>query len=124
MIALEAPRSAQVFHDLVLNDRDKLLNPCLSCRSRSYTTRKSLQQSAEVRLSSARVYYWLYFQGSKLFFLAHSWHHPAASDPLSVDGAWKTKRCKRVDFGKNYSTLIGRRQRRASDPNHAEQICK
>lgn len=81
------------FHDLVLSQRDKLLNPYFSCRSLRYTTRKSLRQSPEVRVSSAGVHYSIDFPRTKLFFLAHSWHHPAASDPLSIKYTWKTKQC-------------------------------
>lgn len=57
------------FHDMVLSQRDKLLNPFFSCRSLHYTTRKSLQQSPEVRVSSAGVHYTVDFPRTKLFFL-------------------------------------------------------
>lgn len=74
MIVAQGSSACTSFHGLVLSRGDKLLNPYLSCRSLRYTTRKSLRQSPQVRLSSTGVHYCIYFQGSKPFFLAHGWH--------------------------------------------------
>lgn len=114
------------FHTLVLSQRNKLWNPCLSCRRRRYTSRKSLQPSAEVRRCSARVHCSTHIQGSTLFVLAHGWKHPATSDPPSVK--WKTKRCNWVDShrkGKsnewNHSPFTWQQHRRGFTHHHTKQ---
>ena len=76
-MAIWGSSASTSFHDPVLSQRNKLLNPYLSCRSLRYTTRKSLQRSPGVRLFSTGVYYCIFFHGSMIFFLAQNWHHPA-----------------------------------------------
>lgn len=93
----ESSEPAHNFPDLVLSQKDKLLNPHLSCRSLCYTTRKSLRQSRQVKLHSAGPYDDT-LRVLSFSFLAHCWHRSAACDSLSIR---KTKQCKWMEVCRN-----------------------